>query len=263
MIEFQDLTYAVEAGVAEITLNRPEKLNALTSNTTAEITAAFGYANDSTDVRAVVITGAGRGFCSGADLGASPPAERQPWSGVGPAGGLGRMAVAIRECAKPTIAAVNGAAAGAGLSIALACDLRIVSEAARFAAIFVRRGIMPDSGSTYLLTQIARLDYALKMLLTGDVIDAQTADRFGLVTELVPADDLMPRARAVAAQIAAGAPLAVSLARRAAHLAAAGGTLTSALTIEDRFVQICNESEDQAEGIRAFLEKREPVFKGR
>ncbi len=262
-MEFTELDYDLKDGVLEVTLNRPEKLNALTANLIAEITGAMGFANDDPAVRAVIITGAGRGFCSGADLGATPPAERRPWTGVGPAGGLGRMAIAIRECSKPTIAAVNGAAAGAGLSIALACDLRIVSEAARFAAIFVRRGIMPDTGATFLLTQVARLDHALKMLMTGEVIDAPTANAYGLVTELVPAEELLPRARTLAAQIAAGAPIAISLARKAAHLAAVNGTLASALSIEDRFVQICNESEDQAEGIRAFLEKREPVFTGR
>jgi 2-(1,2-epoxy-1,2-dihydrophenyl)acetyl-CoA isomerase len=260
-VDFQDLTYEVTNSVAEITMNRPEKLNALTGQLREEITAAFGVANDDPGVRAVIITGAGRGFCSGADLSAGG-GEREPWAGVGPAGGLGRMAIAIRSCGKPTIAAVNGAAAGAGLAIALACDIRIASDLARFAAIFVRRGIMPDTGTSFLLPQVVRMDYALKMLMTGEILDAATADRYGLCTEVVPPDRLLPRARELAAQIAAGAPIAIALARKAAYLNQYR-ELTSALIVEDRFVDICNASEDQAEGVRAFLEKRDPVFTGR
>lgn len=262
-MDFEALSLDLKENVATIMFNRPERMNALNATLRREIVDAMGVCDEDPEVRAVVLTGAGRGFCSGADLGGRPPdAVPETWGGVGPVGGLGRMVMAVRNCKKPTIAAVNGAAAGAGLAIALACDIRIVSDQARFAAIFVKRGIMPDSGSTFLLPQAIRLDYALKMLLTGDIFGAAEADRMGLCTELVSHDQLLARASELGGQFARGAGLAMGYAKRSTYQNLYGD-LAGTLTAEDHYVSLCNVSEDQAEGVKAFLEKREPVFRGR
>lgn len=263
-MSYRHLLYHAADGVATLTLNRPERLNALTPALVDEAIEALGRVEADPDVRVLVLTGAGRGFCSGADL-AGGQAERSPsaWAAsLGPVGGYGRLILALHQCSRPTIAAVNGPCVGAGLGLALACDLRLASDRATFSAIFVRRGLMPDSGTTYFLPRLVGPDHALRLLLTGETVDAAEARAIGLVTEVVPHDELAARAGALAAAIAGGAYLAARNARQAVRRALAQDLATQLQTEADLAAQ-CFQSADAQEGLRAFLEKREPRFTGR
>lgn len=250
-----------EGGVVTITINRPERLNALTHAIAEEMRGVLAEARGD-DTKVVIITGAGRGFCSGADLaaGAQPEPERE--ERVVPFGGFGRLIQELWAFPKPTIAAVNGPAAGMGLSLAAAADIRIASEAARFSSIFVRRGLVADCGATYLLPRLLGLSRALELMWTGDMLDAATAERLGLVNRVVPADRLLPEARALAERLARGPSLAIELMKRLAYQGLTGD-LASSLSAEAWAQSLCGQSEDAKEGRTSFLEKREPLFKGR
>jgi len=264
-IEFRDLLYEPRDRVALITLNRPAKLNSFSLELLQELPVALGEADKDPEVRAVVITGAGRGFCAGADLadGRQDHASSDPfvqWY-AGPAGGYGRFPIAVRHLSKPTIAAVNGPAAGSGMSLALACDFRILSERASMVPVFARRGIMPDAGMTYFLPRLVRPDVALRVLGSTAAFDAAESLALGLATEVVPHGDLLPRALAFASELAA-LPYSYGLSRKAMYRAMETG-LATALDTEEQFAQMCMRSEDYAEGVEAFLEKRDPAWVGR
>lgn len=266
---YDSVLYEVADHIATITLNEPEKLNPMSKGIQADTIAALGEANLDRAVRVVIITGAGRGFSAGGDVrqlgeagdklygGPPGPFDRRMWLKQ-----TQKMVLAIRECEKPVIAAVNGVAAGGGCDIALACDIRIASDQARFGEVFAKIGLFPGTGGTYLLPRTVGVAKALEMIWTGDLIDAAEAERIGLVSRVVPHDQLMTEARAFAARLAAGPPLALSLAKAAVYrgldldLAAA---FDYAATAE----AITLTSADHREGVSALRERRAPTFEGR
>jgi 2-(1,2-epoxy-1,2-dihydrophenyl)acetyl-CoA isomerase len=249
-----------EAGVATITLNRPDALNSLTVPMKQELLRVLRAAERDGAVRAVILTGAGRAFCAGQDL-----RERlQP--GAAPLGVELRerynpIIAAMRSMPKPIVGAINGVAAGAGASLAMACDLRIASEAASFALAFGRVGLVPDSGATWFLPRLVGEAKAAEIALLGDPVLAAEAVRLGLVSKVVTADELATEARAVAARLAAGAPRAIALTKRALATTWARD-LDAALEYEAHLQDLAGRTADHAEGMAAFLQKRPPRFSG-
>jgi len=262
---YKCLIYEVKDGIATLTLNRPERLNALGDSLRDDLHDAIVRSSVDPDVRVIVVTGAGKGFCAGGDVKAmnenrEAGRERPVLEKVAPS--RDRTLLAMQDAPQPIIAAVNGAAAGAGMNLALACDIRIASTAARFAQAFVRRGLHPDWGGTYFLPRIVGMAKAAEMIFTGDLIDADEALRLGIVSRVVPPEELMPAVHELARKIATGPPVAIRLARRALYHNAECD-LRQALEFETFAQNVCQETEDAREGIRAFVEKRAPVFRGR
>jgi enoyl-CoA hydratase/carnithine racemase len=241
------------AGVARVTLNRPDKLNAINDEMRADLTAAFAAFDADASVRAVILTGAGKAFSAGGDLSAVmiPPEANRP-----------RIVEPLDRFSKPIIAAINGLAFGGGLEVALACDIRIAVTTARFALPEVRIGSMPGSGGTQRLTPVVGPSLAARMILTGEPIDAAQALAAGLVTELCEPDKLLDAAQAIAGTIARNAPLAVIAAKRALQLAG-GMHIVENLDFERKLFNELALTEDRNEGRAAFREKRTPVFKGK
>jgi 2-(1,2-epoxy-1,2-dihydrophenyl)acetyl-CoA isomerase len=246
-------------GVATITLNRPDSLNALNGAMRRELLAAFKAAGRDEAIRAVVLTGAGRGFCSGADLrgGAKERAFRRVLTDE-----YNPLIVVIRELPKPVIAAVNGVAAGAGVSLALASDLVYASEDARFIQAFVRIGLVPDSGSTRTLVRALGRHRAAALIISGEPLSAAEAQAVGLVNEILPAEQLATTVQAAAAKLAAAPTRAIGLAKRAINHAE-DALLAESLAMEASLQELAGRTEDHAEGAASFAEKREPRFVGR
>ena len=246
-------------GVTTITLNRPESLNALNAPMRRELLSAFkGLARDDA-VRAVVLTGEGRGFCSGADLrGGSGEREfrRVLTTEYNP------LIRAIRELPRPVVAAVNGVAAGAGVSLALACDLVLAAEDARFIQAFVKIGLVPDSGSTRTLVRTLGRHRAAQLIFSGEPLSAQDAHAAGLVNRVQPAGELAAAARDEARRLAAAPTRAIAYAKRLIN-AAEDADLDAQLAAEAAYQELAGRTEDHAEGVAAFGEKREPRFLGR
>lgn len=265
-MEFRHIRYEVRDGVAWLTLNRPEKLNAMTWASWAEVENAIVRADNDDAVRAVVITGAGRGFCAGTDLTATDQGEEEVTRPFPPREGATRSRYRATEvvwnCRKPVLAAVNGACVGAGFSLALACDIRIASAQARFSAIFVKRGLSADMGCTWFLPRIVGMEQALRLLFTGQMVGAEEALRIGLVSEVVPHDDLLPRVEALASEIAHGPTVAIETMKRLVRESMTAD-LAGHIEREEHLQEAVRQTEDFQEGVRSFLEKREPVFKGR
>jgi len=257
-----DVVLSAQAGaVLTLTLNRPEALNALNPEATHALRMAFEAAARDTDVGAIVLTGTGRAFCAGADL---RDVNARAQSGDKDLGSDLRknytpMIRAIRACPKPVIAALNGTAAGAGLSLALACDLRLAAAGAQLIVVFVRVGLVPDAGSLFFLTRMLGLSKATELAITGDPVSADEALRLGLVVAVVPPEQLMPAAMERARQLAAGPRQTYALIKRgmegAIHL-----DLEQTLELESQLQALAAETPDAQEAIRAFLEKRKPVF---
>ncbi len=254
--------------VAVITLNRPDMMNALSRQLTSEFHAALDEVGGQyPDTRVLIITGAGRGFCSGADLAemGKSLSSREAGQPRPPAADrelrIQGLAARIRRLPQPVVAAINGAAVGAGLSIALASDVRIASEKARFSCIFVKRSLVPDTAASYTLTALAGQGVANEMALTGRIYDADWALGAGLVSRVVPPESLMDEACAVAEEIAANPPLAVKATKRLMHAHSPGWEEVVAL--EDEAAAPLSGSEDQRESVYAFLENRPPVYRGR
>jgi enoyl-CoA hydratase/carnithine racemase len=242
--------------VAVLILDRPDKLNALTGEMTAQLADHIGAVNQSPDVRAVVLTGAGRAFCAGSDI-SELDDYATPWQ-FGLRDDYGDV---LRTLRKPVIAAVNGHALGGGLELALACDIRIAARTATFAAPEIRLGWIGGSGQSALLAHCVGPSNAALMLLTGDPVDAATALRWGLVSDVVPADTLLDRARELAGVIASRAPVAAQTAKlnlRAAYEM----PLTRAIDYERHLQTICFATSDAAEGRAAFAARRAPHFRG-
>lgn len=262
---YETVLYDSSGGVATVTLNRPDNLNAINTALAEEIQKALAEAAGDPGVRCVVITGAGRGFCAGADLAQLEDAYK---AGEPPA--LGDMLRAryhpvilpIVNMEKPVVASVNGVAAGAGASLAFACDFRIASEHAKFFQAFVKVGLVPDSGSTYFLPRLVGIAKAIELAMLGDIVDAEEALRIGLVTKVVPAADLASETRAFADRLASGPTRAYALAKKALRFGAVQD-LESALDYEADLQNQVALSADHLEGVKAFMEKRAPKFEGR
>ncbi len=259
---FTCVTLALANGVATITLDRPEQRNALNFKAYDELEACFRAAAADPEVRCIVVTGADPAFCSGDDVReimagpkrepSAPPVVHPPTP----------AAMAALECDKPVIAAVNGAAVGWGMELALFADIRIASEKAKFAELFVKRGLVCDVGGFYRLPAIVGPAKAAELLFTGDVIDAAEALRIGLVTEVTPHGELMPRAMALAGRIAANPPLALRYLKVGLSRSAYGDPREiGSWAIEQ--IRRLMQTEDHREGVASFLEKRDPVFKGK
>ena len=250
--------------VAVMTFNRPETLNAFSLGMGKEMADRLQELNDDPQVRVVIFTGAGKGFCSGKDLKSANTLEKQaPRSPYRMLNFHEHNIASIRTFAKPTIAAVNGVAVGAGLGISLACDLRIAAPEARFSAIFAKRGIPAQDGVAAFLPQIIGLPKALEMLYTARMVGAQEALEMGIVGEVVPAERLMDRALEVAEQIAAGPPLALAMIKQVVYRGLGRSADDQlALQILATYVNSTNAGEDIREANQAFKEKRAPRFQG-
>jgi len=257
---FEALRWEVDDGVATITLDRPAALNSLEAGLKAELLGALRQADRDPAVRVVILTGAGRAFCAGQDLKERLAPDPTPLD-VEVRTRFNPIVAAIRGLAKPVIAAVNGVAAGAGASLAFACDLRIAAESASFVLAFGRIGLVPDSGATWLLPRLVGLGRATELMLLPDPVGAEEALRIGLVNRVVPGSDLLAEAGRVAAQLAAGAPRALALTKRAIQRAQEAG-FEASLDYEASLQGIAGRSADHAEGLAAFVEKRPPRFNG-
>jgi 2-(1,2-epoxy-1,2-dihydrophenyl)acetyl-CoA isomerase len=251
---------ARDGGVLTITLNRPDRLNAFDGAMHAGLAAALEEAARDEDVRAVVLTGAGRGFCVGQDLGEFRDSAGD--IGARLRGTYHPNVLALRALEKPVLAAVNGAAAGAGLSFACACDLRLASDAASFVPAFINIGLVPDSGGTWFVSRLVGPARAFEWLATGRKLTAAEAHAWGLVNEVVEADALAARAAELAARLAAMPTRGIGLTKRLLD-AAAGSTLEQQLEREADAQAEATETGDFREGVAAFLEKRPPEFRGR
>jgi len=261
-MNYKTLILKKEDGVATVTLNRPEKLNAMNTEMNEEFIQVSREAGEDRSIGAVIITGAGRGFCSGADLSSDDFKIASPSAAVRLLEPVRTLIMGIREMPKPVIAAVNGPAAGGGCSLALACDIILASEKARFGLPFVLRALHPDFGATYFLPRMLGLAKANDLILTGRMIDADEADKIGLISRVVPEDQLESVTREIAMTLARGAPLAISMTKASINKVLQMD-LTTALECEARAQSILMMSEDFRESTSAFLEKRAPVFKGK
>ena len=249
-----------EAGIATVTLNRPEALNSLTVAMKQELLAAFGRVAEAGAVRAVILTGAGRAFCAGQDLKERLQPDSAPL-GVELRERYNPIIRAMRSLPKPIVGAINGVAAGAGASLAMACDIRIASDTASFALAFGRVGLVPDSGATWFLPRLVGTTRAAEIALLGDPVSAADAERIGLVGRVVGAADLASEARAIAGRLAAGAPRAIALTKRALD-ASWDRDLEAALEDEAELQDAAGRTRDHQVGMAAFLEKRPPRFSG-
>jgi len=247
-------------GVTTLTLNRPDALNSFTIEMKEALLAALKDAARDKEVRALVLTGAVRAFSAGQDL-----KERQA-PGVADLGTELRVRynpiiLAMRRLEKPIVGAINGVAAGAGISLAMACDITIASDKATFIEAFARVGLVPDTGSTWVLPRLVGMARAAEMMLTAEPLDAATAERFGLVNRVVPANDLMGHANALAVKLAQSAPIALALTKRALNRTFEMN-LEEALDYEAQLQSVAGRSDDHAEGVAAFVQKRPPNFRG-
>ena len=255
--------------IATITLNRPDRLNAITPQMAQELLSAFDDVDEDDEMRVLVITGAGRGFCAGADVGGMAGGTEK---GVGISrglemmrnrlsGGTGTTTLKLQKMQKPTIAMVNGVAVGGGFALALACDMRVGSENARFMNAFVRIGLYAGWGSTWLYPRVMGLGKALEYLFTGDFIEAQEAEKLGVLNRLVPADELETETITLARKIADGPPIAIRLTKLGVYKGLAMDFETALQTTD--YESITLSSEDHREGVAAFREKRRAKYQGR
>ncbi|MDQ4078804.1 MAG: enoyl-CoA hydratase-related protein [Chloroflexota bacterium] len=263
-MNYETILHEQDNGVLTITLNRPDKLNAGNDQMLEELQDAFRQAGRDASVRALILTGAGRGFCAGQDLASVREREesaepvsygehlRQSWNRV-----ISRM----RNLEKPILCAVNGVAAGAGMSLVMACDLRYASENASFIQAFVNIGLIPDSGSTWNLPRLIGPTRAMEMMITGRKVSASEALEWGLINDIFPPDQLIDEVRQRAEQLAIMPTRAIGLLKRAADYAT-NSTLDEALEYEADLQELAGRTADHKEGVAAFLEKRKPEYRG-
>jgi enoyl-CoA hydratase/carnithine racemase len=262
-----EVLYEAADGVAVITLNRPERMNTISGPMLAQLTELLLKANADREVRCVILTGTGRAFCAGLDL-----VDATKGSGIGSQNQASAVSVnldlrntpptVLFAMDKPTICALNGAAAGYGMDTALGCDIRIMGESAKLAAAFVKRGVVPESGGTWILPRLLGWSKAAEIIFTGRTLSAKESLDLGLANEVVPDAELMDRARAVAAEIAANAPLAVQSAKRLMRMGLEETFNDHVHHVYLQFLQLVR-TQDFREGMTSFLEKRPADFKGR
>ena len=261
----------LDGGILTLTLNRPDKLNAYTAQMGRELAAAFRRADEDDAVRVVIVTGAGKGFCAGADISGGADSFADVDKVFGSAGTTvapgqrreGGFVEAIFECRKPSIAAINGAAVGVGLTMTLPMDIRLCAEGAKFGFVFARRGLVPEAGSSWFLPRIVGLPQALRWCLSGRVFDAAEAVRGGLVEQALPADQLLAKAREIAQEIVEHtAPVGIALTRQMLWRFTAEPTPYRTLTLDGPIAKHLGGGPDVREGVAAFLDKRAPQFPG-
>lgn len=260
-----DVSYEVSEGVATLTLNRPERLNTISGPMLDELARLLVKAGEDRDVRAIILTGTGRAFCAGLDLGAAQKGE-----GIGSSSAAFSATIDLRNTPptvlhaldKPVIAALNGSAAGYGMDLALGCDIRVMAADAKLAAAFVKRGVLPESGGTWFLPRMLGWAKAAEIIFTGRTLSADDCLKEGLVNEVVPSDQVAARARALAMEIAANAPLAVQGAKRLMRM---GLDETFDTHVQHVYLQLLPlfQSADFKEGVASFMEKRPAKFSGR
>src|SRR3989440_4684998 len=276
---YETIKYEVAEQILTITLNRPDKLNAFNAAMQKELIDAFDAADKDDNIRAIIVTGAGRAFCAGADLSSGADtfdrdARRGPvkrlasgavdYSDPNVRDGGGQVTLRIFKCLKPVIAAVNGPAVGIGVTMQLAMDIRIASDDARFGFVFSQRGIVPEAASSWFLPRIVGISQALEWCYTGRVFSAQEALAGRLVSKVVPPDQLLPTARALAREIAdKTAPVSVALIRQMIWRLLGADDLTAAHQVDSRGIYARGRSEDVKEGVVSFLEKRPAQFKNK
>ncbi|MFC3070625.1 enoyl-CoA hydratase/isomerase family protein [Phenylobacterium soli] len=263
----EDVLYEAADGIAVITLNRPDRMNTISGPMLNLLTELLLKANADPEVRVVVLTGTGRAFCAGLDL-----VDATKGSGIGSAAMSNSVSVnldlrntpptVLFAMDKPTICAINGAAAGYGMDTALGCDIRIMGESSKLAAAFVKRGVVPESGGTWYLPRMLGWSKAAELIFTGRTLSAQESLEMGLANEVVPDAELMSRARALAAEIAANAPLAVQSAKRLMRMGQEETFNDHVHHVFLQFLQLAR-TQDFREGMTSFLEKRPPRFEGR
>jgi enoyl-CoA hydratase/carnithine racemase len=267
-MDFEQIRYQVADGVLTITLNRPERLNAFTETMMNELIAAFDASDADDDVRAVIVTGEGRGFCAGADLGGGGDTfnwkERAERDGGVPRDGGGRVVLRIFDSAKPVIAAINGPAVGVGATMTLPMDVRLVSETARVGFVFARRGIVPEACSSWFLPRVVGISRAMEWVATGRVFDAAEAVEGGLARGVYPEGELLDAAYALAREIADNAaPVSVALARQLLWRMLGAPHPMDAHRADSRAMFARGQSADAVEGVTSFLEKRPAEFPDR
>jgi enoyl-CoA hydratase/carnithine racemase len=263
---YQTILVEKSEGIQTITFNRPERLNALNGQMLLDTLGALDEADADDAVKAVIFTGAGRGFCAGADLGGGGATfdhrEREERSEHRDGGGL--LTLRLFDCKKPSIAAINGPAVGVGSTMTLAMDIRIASEQARFGFVFARRGIVPEAASSYFLPRAVGISQAMEWVATGRVFSAQEALAGRLVSRVVPPDQLIPTARALAREIADNcSAISVTLARQMMWKMLGADHPMEAHKLDSRMIHALGQTPDAYEGVQSFLEKRPAQFKGR
>jgi len=259
-----------DGAVLWVVLNRPHRGNAITPAQRERVITLLGEASSAPDLRAVVIMGAGKNFCTGADLTVTPqPADAAPGKPSRPVGftarvardGVQRLVSAVLDCEVPVIAAVSGAAAGVGMHLALACDFVIAADSARFIEVSVRRGLVPDGAGAWLLPRLVGMQRAKELMMLGEDVPSARAERLGLVNSVVPAAELTAAARDLAVQLAQGPSAALALTKRLLNQSFESDR-GSALDAEATAVELVRATSDAQEGIEAFLERRQPRFRG-
>ena len=260
---YQFITVTTDEGVLTITLNRPEVLNSFTKAMAAELIQALHHAADSTEIRAVLLTGAGRGFCAGQDLAEALPQGDGPMPDIGEfvKASYNPIIRAIRTLEKPVICAVNGIAAGAGANLAFACDLTVAADEASFVQSFAKLGLIPDTSGTFFVPRLVGPQRATGMFFLADKMTAEKAKSWGLIWDVVPHAVLHDTSLALAKLLATQATRGFGLTKRAMN-ASFGNTLDEQLEVEAQAMQEAGKTADYEEGVRAFLEKRKPVYKG-
>ncbi len=263
---YETLLTQLEDGIFTLTLNRPDKLNAFTATMMREYLEVLDEIDRNDDVRVVIVTGAGRGFCAGADLSAgsgtfhSGGADEEGPRTV-PRDGGGRVTLRLFECKKPLIAAINGPAVGVGITQTLPMDIRLASDQAKMGFVFARRGLVPEACSSWFLPRIVGISRAMEWVATGRVFPAAEAHAAGLVSELLPQDDLLPRARELAAEIAENtSAVSVALSRQMLWKMLGADHPMEAHRIDSRGIHYMGSSADAREGVQSFLDKRPPAF---
>jgi len=263
-VSYATVLYAVEGGVATVTMNRPEKLNALSDELANEVQDAIRAAGDDDAVRVIVLTGAGKGFCSGLDLTGPRGNGREPSrkERLDDFGWVGRAPLLISSIDKPVIAAINGPAAGAGLSLALAADIRLMARGVRLTTGYIRRGLSPDGGMTFFLPRIVGQARAADLILSSRWIESEECAQIGLVAQLFPAQEFQQAVGRYAAELASGPPVGMAYAKRLL-VQSMTSDLPSMLRAELVNIRACFATDDVREGMRAFAEKRTAAFSGR